>query len=98
MAGLQGRHRLALGVVGDKTLLGDGVSVGTERGVESHARQYDLQGNIQPRNLALLVQAKGVADTSAAARQSPLSENASSKKPLDRINYRDHIKYMFLNM
>jgi hypothetical protein len=47
MAGLQGVHRTALGVVGNETLLSDSVLVSSEGRVESHARQYELQGNIQ---------------------------------------------------
>lgn len=47
-AALQGLYRPALGVVGHKTLLVDGVLVGGERRVESHACQYDLQRDIQP--------------------------------------------------
>ncbi|RMP71449.1 hypothetical protein ALQ17_05340 [Pseudomonas fluorescens] len=69
VAGLQGVHRAALSGVGDETRLSNGVLVGSEGRVESHARQYELQRNIQPRNLALLVQAKGVAQLQWAARE-----------------------------
>ena len=47
MTRLQGLDRAALSDVGNKTLLVDGVVVGRERRVESHARQYDLHGNVQ---------------------------------------------------
>ncbi len=48
MTALQGVHRPALGSVGDEALLGDGVLIGGEGRVESHARDYDLQRDIQP--------------------------------------------------
>ena len=53
MAGLQGVHRAALGVVGDEPLLGDGVLVGSERRVELHVCAYDLQENVQLQNRQL---------------------------------------------
>src|SRR5450830_1827993 len=48
VAGLQGIHGAALGIVGDEAQLGSGVLISSERRVESHARHYDLQGDIQP--------------------------------------------------
>lgn len=48
LTGLQGIHCLALGVIGNEALLGDGMLISGERRVESHARQYDLHRDIQP--------------------------------------------------
>ena len=39
---------VSLGIVGDEAQLGGGVLISGERRVESHARHYDLQGDIQP--------------------------------------------------